>query len=202
MLFPLFAFLSFSFYHRLPEASDNVNENVLTKIQRTHGVACYVDVHLKRLNNMGEALEFSFETDINDPFDNEGNLASYFGVTGLRVFGQQKKQLASSADKCPGDGCTGMLVGLVDGGSIFDDLYYGQMRQESFGYSDFFKTARGDLPWEYSLNWKKEFGWYHANLAGIQEPASESTCVPKPRGRVTSPNSVYDRTKVSVDYNI
>ena len=47
----------------------------------------------------------------------------------------------------------------------------------------------------FAQNWKTEFGWLDANLAGINAPASLSTCVPKPKAQTTTPNSIYDRTK-------
>jgi len=116
----------------LPEAQEWSGSGQALE-QRTHGIACYIDVHLKRIQSWGQALELSFESDIDNPLDTEGNLASYFAVTNLRMFAKQKKQLEESTLKCPGDGCSGLLVGLINGESMGNEQYYGAMRQENFG---------------------------------------------------------------------
>jgi hypothetical protein len=105
-------------------------------IDHLHGVACYIDVTLRRLENWGNPLRLSFESDITDNMGDGGELASYFAVSKLKVYGSQKVEVSNAADKCPGDGCTGMMVGLTNGNSMYYGTYFGAMREENFGYLD------------------------------------------------------------------
>ena len=105
-------------------------------INHLHGVACYIDVTLRRLENWGNPLRLSFESDITDNMGDGGELASYFAVSKLKVYGSQKVEVSNAADKCPGDGCTGMMVGLTNGNSMYYGTYFGAMREENFGYLD------------------------------------------------------------------
>jgi hypothetical protein len=162
-------------------------------IRKTHGVACYIDVQLRRIHNWGNPIRFTFESDIvNNVGFASGELASYFAVTDFKVYASQKVEVANEADQCPGDGCTGMLVGLVDGQSVEGGTYYGGVMEENFGYHDGL-AHRGDLRWDHGL--RSTNTWGGGKVASPEASGLTSTCNPKPIHFSSTHRDTYDRTK-------
>jgi hypothetical protein len=161
-------------------------------IRKTHGVACYIDVQLRRIHNWGNPIRFTFESDIVNNIADTGELASYFAVTDFKVYASQKVEVANEADQCPGDGCTGMLVGLVDGQSVEGGTYYGGIMEENFGYHDGL-AHRGDLRWDHGL--RSTNTWGGGKVASPEASGLTSTCNPKPIHFSSTHRDTYDRTK-------
>jgi hypothetical protein len=160
-------------------------------LRNLHGVACYMDVEIRRIHNWGNPIFFSFESDISNNFGDNGELASYFAISDLKVYGNQKVEVSDKKRRCPGDECSGMMVGLTDGISMNYGTYFGAMTEQSFGNKDW-ENREGDLRWDHGL--RSYFKYGGGALSSPELGGKESRCVPKPYSWNGDNQLTYDRS--------